>query len=220
MTVRSSSDGSDRDACEAQRTRSARLREERRWRRPPVELTWHDGGRRPLQPKEHNLPGWPEGVLLVGSGETWSHVTLDQSLIEPVCQACVLPGILRDTFPERGGKSRLLFSNPASTGRQMMTVRLSCDEGETWPVAKLIYPGSAAYSCMTVPADASIGLLDERDGHRTIAVARFDLPRADRRPRQAGRASRARAGQLSRGPTKPPPTAEGALLRAGPFATN
>lgn len=105
-------------------------------------------------------------------GRTWSDVTLDETLIEPVCQA----NVLRYTFPERDGKSRILFSNPASTGRQMMTVRISYDEGQTWPVAKLVCAGSAAYSCMTVLADASIGLLYERDGSRTITFARFDLP--------------------------------------------
>jgi len=104
-------------------------------------------------------------------GQTWSDVTLDETLIEPVCQA----NVLRYTFPERDGKSRILFSNPASTGRQMMTVRMSYDEGQTWPVAKLVHAGSAAYSCMTVLADASIGLLYERDGYRTITFARFDL---------------------------------------------
>ena len=105
-------------------------------------------------------------------GQTWSDVTLDETLIEPVCQA----NVLRYTFPEADGKSRILFANPASTGRQMMTVRVSYDEGQTWPVAKLVYAGSAAYSCMTVLADASIGLVYERDGYRKITFARFDLP--------------------------------------------
>lgn len=104
-------------------------------------------------------------------GETWSEVTLDDALVEPVCQA----NMLRYTFPELDGKSRILFSNPASTGRQMMTVRVSYDEGQTWPVAKLVYPGSSAYSCMTVLSDMSIGLLYERDGYRKISFTRFDL---------------------------------------------
>jgi len=34
---------------------------------PPVKLTWHDGGRRPPQQEEHNMPDWPEGVLFVGA---------------------------------------------------------------------------------------------------------------------------------------------------------
>jgi predicted dehydrogenase len=34
---------------------------------PPVKLAWYDGGRRPPQQEEHNMPDWPEGVLFVGS---------------------------------------------------------------------------------------------------------------------------------------------------------
>ncbi len=34
---------------------------------PPVTLTWHDGGKRPPQQKQYNMPDWPEGVLFVGS---------------------------------------------------------------------------------------------------------------------------------------------------------
>ena len=104
-------------------------------------------------------------------GQTWSKVTLDETLIEPVCQA----NVLRHTFPGDTEKSRILFSNPASTARVMMTVRTSCDEGQTWPVAKLIHAGSAAYSCMTVLPDKSIGLFYERDGYKRITFARFDL---------------------------------------------
>ena len=104
-------------------------------------------------------------------GETWSEVTLDEALIEPVCQA----NILRYTLPDTHGKSRILFSNPASTGRVMMTVRVSYDEGYRWPVAKLVYAGPAAYSCMTVLPDMSIGLFYERDRYQKISFARFDL---------------------------------------------
>jgi len=104
-------------------------------------------------------------------GQTWSKVALDETLIEPVCQA----NVLRYTFPEGNEKGRILFSNPASTARVMMTVRISYDEGQTWPVAKLIYAGSAAYSCMTVLPDKSIGLFYERDGYKRITFARFDL---------------------------------------------
>ncbi len=104
-------------------------------------------------------------------GQTWSKVTLDETLIEPVCQA----NLLRYTFPDGKENSRILFSNPASTGRVMMTVRVSYDEGQTWPVAKLIHAGSAAYSCMTVLPDKSVGLFYERDGYKKITFARFDL---------------------------------------------
>lgn len=122
-------------------------------------------------------------------GQTWSELWFDAALIEPVCQA----SFLRYTWAETGGRSRLLFSNPASkTTRHRMTVRLSYDEGKTWPVSKLIHAGSAAYSCLAVLPDGRIGLLYERDGYKKITFARFSLEwltdgedtlKAKRRPR-------------------------------------
>jgi sialidase-1 len=55
------------------------------------------------------------------------------------------------------------------------TVRLSYDEGESWPVSRTVYPGSFAYSCLTVLPDGTVGLLYERDDYGKITFARFDL---------------------------------------------
>ena len=107
-------------------------------------------------------------------GLTWSSVKLDDALIEPVCQA----SLLRYTWPENGGKSRLLFSNPASVKREKMTLRVSYDEGATWPVNRLIYDGPAAYSCLTVLPDQSVACLFEcgkKNSYETITLVRFPL---------------------------------------------
>ncbi len=105
-------------------------------------------------------------------GDTWSEVTDDATLIEPVCQA----SLIRYSWPEGGGKSVLLFSNPASeSGRVRLTVRLSEDEGATWPVARLLYEGSSAYSSLAVLRDGQIGVLYERDDYQRISLARFGL---------------------------------------------
>jgi len=107
-------------------------------------------------------------------GETWSAPVDDPALVEPVCQA----SLLRYTTEADGGKNRLLFSNPASQSREKMTVRLSYDEGKTWPVAKLIHAGPSAYSCLTVLPDGRVGCLyegGEADRYETIMVARFDV---------------------------------------------
>lgn len=92
----------------------------------------------------------------------------DGTLIEPICQASLirLPGAA-------GG---LLFSNPASTRREKLTVRLSRDEGRTWPIAKVLHPGPAAYSCLAALDDGTIGCLYERGDkkpYETITLARF-----------------------------------------------
>lgn len=91
-------------------------------------------------------------------GVTWSEATLDPALIEPVCQA----SLLRYSKTQEGGKSWLLFSNPASLKRERMTVRLSRDDGQSWPSSGLLHAGPSAYSCLTVLSDGSIGCLYER----------------------------------------------------------
>jgi sialidase-1 len=106
-------------------------------------------------------------------GLTWSDVKLDEALVEPVCQA----SLLRYTGKE-GGKSRMLFANPASLKREKMTVRLSYDQGATWPVAKPLHAGPAAYSALAVLPDGTIGCLYERgqkSSYETITFARFTL---------------------------------------------
>ena len=62
-------------------------------------------------------------------GITWSEIAHDEALVEPVCQA----SFIRYTKAANGGKNRVLFSNPADAERVKMTVRLSYDEGATWP---------------------------------------------------------------------------------------
>lgn len=105
-------------------------------------------------------------------GQTWSGLVDDPTLVEPECQG----SILRYTWADEDGKSRLLFLNPASTkGRSNGALRLSYDEGKTWPVEKTIHPTGFAYSCLAVMADKSIGCLFEADGYKKIKFARVSL---------------------------------------------
>jgi sialidase-1 len=107
-------------------------------------------------------------------GATWSEPTDQPALPEPVCQA----SLLRYTWPDQSDKSRILFSNPAhAKRRENLTVRLSYDEGKSWPVEKTLHSAFAAYSCLAILPDGDIGCLYER-GERTyegITFARFDL---------------------------------------------
>ncbi len=106
-------------------------------------------------------------------GETWSDTWEEPALVEPGCQA----SFIRYAEQRDGdGTNRLLFANPASPQNRVNgTVRVSYDEGKTWPVAKTIWEGSFAYSCLTVLPDNSIGLLYERDDYQRITFARFTL---------------------------------------------
>ncbi len=107
-------------------------------------------------------------------GLTWSAPKLDETLIEPVCQA----SLIRLTLEKTHSKNRLLFANPAGTKREKMTVRLSYDEGATWPVARELYAGPSAYSALALLPDMSISCLYERgrkSAYETITFARFSL---------------------------------------------
>jgi sialidase-1 len=107
-------------------------------------------------------------------GLTWSDVKLDDALIEPVCQASLV----------RHSKGHVLFANPASTKRENMTVRLSHDDGATWPAAKVLDAGPAAYSALAVLPDGTVACLYERgtkSAYEEIALARFGLAWLDQK---------------------------------------
>lgn len=101
-------------------------------------------------------------------GMTFKDLRRDETLVEPVCQASII----------RSG-NKLVFSNPASSeSRTAMTVRVSEDEGKTWPMWKLVYAGPSAYSCLVALPDASIGLLyeaGENKPYERIDFARLSI---------------------------------------------
>lgn len=115
-------------------------------------------------------------------GQTWSKLQIDQTLIEPTCQA----SILRYSWPSEG-KSRILFANPASqTKRENGVLRVSYDEGQTWPDQTNIYAGGFAYSCLTRMQDGRIGVLLERDNYKTISFTAISLSELERSGSQNG----------------------------------
>lgn len=124
-----------------------------------------------------------QAAISADGGLTWTDQRHVPELIEPICQA----SIRRLSWPQSGAsgasvqgpvESVILFSNPASTKRERMTVRASFDEGQTWPVARLLDPRPSAYSCLAVLPDGSAGLLYEtgdQSPYESIVFARFDL---------------------------------------------
>ena len=108
-------------------------------------------------------------------GQTWSEPSWDRALNECPCQASLI----------RYEGSRLLFANPDVSGerygvvkRTRMTVKLSNDEGKTWPVERLIHAGPSSYSSLVRLPDGDVGLVYE-GGHEHrrewIRFARFPL---------------------------------------------
>jgi sialidase-1 len=76
--------------------------------------------------------------------------------------------------PAGDGVSRLLFSGADHPGKRIgMTVWLSEDEGQTWPVKRLIDAGPSAYGDLAVLPDGRIALLYELGGENGIDLAVF-----------------------------------------------
>lgn len=115
----------------------------------------------------------------------WSKPALQSELYEPVCMASL---IRLSRQPER--KNRLVFSNPDSRGvagatdskhsmrsRDNLTLRLSYDEGRTWPISKLLQSGGSGYSDLAAGPDGAIYALYEQveDGKHSLMFARITL---------------------------------------------
>lgn len=108
-------------------------------------------------------------------GETWTAPVIESQLIEPRCQA----SMMLFNSSRASAKPWVVFSNPGHPfSRRNLVVRASADDGKTWPIAKTIEPGYAAYSCLVQLDDKTIGCLYEgsKPGrpYQWIAFARFD----------------------------------------------
>ncbi len=92
----------------------------------------------------------------------WSRPKFDDALLEPICMG----GIVRYNH---GGQSLILFCNPhnldkekgkaepgQSRDRKNVSVKISRDEGQTWPVNKLIENGPSMYSDIAVTPSGAI----------------------------------------------------------------
>jgi sialidase-1 len=89
----------------------------------------------------------------------------------PTCQSSVH----RYSAEPRG---RILYSGPGGKGRKNLTVRVSFDEGATWPVAKVLQSGPSAYSDLAVLPDGDAACLYEtgsKGPYESIVFARFSL---------------------------------------------
>lgn len=92
-------------------------------------------------------------------GKTWSrHASDHGALPEPVCMASLIAHRLND------GRHVLFFSNPNSkTKRENMTVRVSLDDGKTWPSHRqiLLDKKGGAYSSLVMVDEETLGILYE-----------------------------------------------------------
>jgi sialidase-1 len=73
-------------------------------------------------------------------------------------------------------RDRIIWTGPRGPDRQNLVVRISYDEGQSFPVERMIYAGHAAYSDLTILNDKSVGVLWERGaehGYQYITFTRL-----------------------------------------------
>lgn len=105
-------------------------------------------------------------------------------LPEPICMA----SMARYKPQGRTNENYLIFSQPAPREipagkpgkRENLTLRLSLDDGQTWPIARTLESGPAAYSDLAVLPNGDIACFYERgDGgdtpYRVLTMARFNF---------------------------------------------
>lgn len=149
--------------------------------------TWRIGGVAGPRTNECQAAELPDGTVLLAmrsyhgchrravsrspdGGVSWSPPVLDDSLVEPVCQA----GLVAAKRP--GGEFTLLFTNPAAEKRERLTIRLGTADGSRWPHARLLHAGPSAYSCPAMLPDGTILSLYEcgkQHPYECLRLARF-----------------------------------------------
>jgi sialidase-1 len=109
----------------------------------------------------------------------WTKPVFHDQLWEPICMASIV------AHPAKPGT--LIFSNPHSLGldksgkeihagrgkRQNLSIKLSRDNGQTWPINKTLDAGLSAYSDLAVLPDGTVLCLYEADTN--IVCARLNL---------------------------------------------
>ena len=143
-------------------------------------LTWQVSGRASVGGDEAKVTELVDGRILMSirhagkrwynisedGGETWQPTTsIWNDITAPACNG----DLIRYTSVNQGfNKNRLLHSVPYGSQRTNVTVYISYDEGETWPVKKTIVPYSSAYSSLCILPDGTIGLYVEENPNGEI----------------------------------------------------
>lgn len=107
----------------------------------------------------------------------WSKPVFHEQLWEPVCMASITAhpsGVLLFSNPHTLGLDKEGKPVPAGRGkRQNLSIKLSRDDGKTWPVNKTLDPEPSAYSDLTVLPDGAVLCLYEAKSD--IVCARFNV---------------------------------------------
>jgi len=125
-----------------------------------LDIRQHDGGK-------HRWRATSED-----GGRTWSKPFAGETLSPVAC------AVERLTLKSTGdNRDRLLWTGPEGPGRTNLVVRVSYDEGKTFPHQRAITRGHSAYSDLTIFKDKTVGVLWERGektGYQFITLTRFN----------------------------------------------
>ncbi len=167
--------------------------------------TWHRGDIAVPDAGEPNIAPLSDGGVIVTArnsdersrrlitrsmdGSTkWSKPAFAEELLEPGCMA----GITAHSGSALTRGPLLLFSSPRTierehSARRDVTIKLSRDDGKTWPIAKTLQSGPSAYSDLAVLPDGTIlcfyesgtdkpAIKRKRDwAYANLTLARFNL---------------------------------------------
>lgn len=107
----------------------------------------------------------------------WTTPIFHDQLWEPICMASIAThpsGVLLFSNPHTLGRAKDGQEIPAGRGkRENLCIKLSRDDGKTWPINKVLDPGKAAYSDLAILPDGTVLCLYEAD--TSIDCARFNL---------------------------------------------
>lgn len=139
--------------------------------------TWNLSQRASVGGDEAKVVELADGRILMSirhEGERWYNISEDGGTTwrpetsawpDLVATACNGDIIRYSSVNEGDEKNILLHSLPGPERREKVTVYVSYDEGQTWPVSKCVVPYDAAYSSLCILPDHSIGLyVEESDG--------------------------------------------------------
>ncbi len=136
-------------------------------------LTWKVSGRASVGGDEAKVTELVDGRILMSirhggnrwynisedGGETWKETTSEWPEINST--ACNGDMIRYTSVNDGDDKNRLLHSSPVGSSRTNVTIFISYDEGESWPVSRCIVPYSSAYSSLCILPDNTIGFYVE-----------------------------------------------------------
>ncbi len=113
----------------------------------------------------------------------WSTPRFDEALLEPICMGAIVRY-------KRPGNELILFSNPhnleradgkevagKSRDRKNLSLKVSRDEGKTWPINKTIEAGPSMYSDLAVTSSGTILCFYGRHAKLGFAGDRLTLAR-------------------------------------------